>query len=265
LVVRYSEWLALGFFVWLAASGLLCRLPPGRRRQIVGGGTGLSIAVVAMARLGQVPWRDWMPVLYILVGYFLSGRLFVSPSSRLEGWLTGWDERLLGDPPARFSRWPRPLLAYLDIIYIFCFVLMPGGFAVLVWTGHAALADRYWTMVGAAEFGAFAPLALVQTRPPWALERARVVDDALVHHAASIFVRHGTIGANTFPSGHVGGSLAVALVVIGVEPVAGTVLLALAASIAVACVVGRYHYVIDVVAGAALALLAWGAVALMGV
>jgi membrane-associated phospholipid phosphatase len=37
--------------------------------------------------------------------------------------------------------------------------------------------------------------------------------------------------------------------------VAGAILLALAASIAVACVVGRYHYVIDVVAGAAVAIV----------
>ena len=36
-----------------------------------------------------------------------------------------------------------------------------------------------------------------------------------------------------------------------------TLLLVLAASIAVACVVGRYHYVIDVVAGIALTLVIW--------
>jgi membrane-associated phospholipid phosphatase len=35
------------------------------------------------------------------------------------------------------------------------------------------------------------------------------------------------------------------------------VLLLLAAGICVACVVGRYHYVVDVVTGAALALVIW--------
>jgi hypothetical protein len=34
-------------------------------------------------------------------------------------------------------------------------------------------------------------------------------------------------------------------------------LLALAAGICVACVVGRYHYTVDVVAGAAVALALW--------
>ncbi len=225
----------------------------------------MGAAVVATASMGPATARDWAPALYILIGYFLSGRVFVAPSARMEGWLAGWDRRALGDPTTRFSSWPPLVLAYLDIVYIGCGLLVPGGFAVLAWTGHAAVADRYWTMVAAAEFGSFAPLALIQTRPPWALERAAVFRDRMVHRAASVFVRQATIGANTFPSGHVAGSLAVALAVMGVDPVAGAVLLALAASIAVACVVGRYHYVIDVVAGAALALVMWGVVTLVGV
>ena len=43
---------------------------------------------------------------------------------------------------------------------------------------------------------------------------------------------------------------------IGTFPAAGLVLLALAAGICVACVVGRYHAV-DVAAGAGVALLFW--------
>lgn len=260
--MRYSEWLAFGYFVFVclvAATGL-CRLPRERRWQIAIGGSSLAAAVVAIARFGSASWRDWMPALYILFGYFLSGRLFFSPSSRLEGWLAEWDRRTLGDPTTRFAGWPPAVLAYLDIVYIGCGLLVPGGFAFLVWTGHAAIADRYWTMVAAAEFGAFAPLAVVQTRPPWALERAAGFRDRVVHRLASVFVRRATIGANTFPSGHVAGSLAVALAVMGAEPAAGVVLLILATSIALACVVGRYHYVIDVVAGAVLALVVWGAV-----
>jgi membrane-associated phospholipid phosphatase len=263
--VRYSEWLALGYFVWFAAAGARRGLPGSRRWQLLVGGFAMGAAVVATASMAPLIVRDWAPAAYILIGYFLSGRVFVAPSTRLEGWLAGWDRRTLGDPTTRFSNWPPVVLAYLDIVYIGCGLLVPGGFTVLLWTGHAALADRYWTMVTAAEFGSFAPLALVQSRPPWALERAAAFRDRVVHRAASIFVRHGTIGANTFPSGHVAGSLAVGLAVLGVAPVAGAILLALAASIAVACVVGRYHYVIDVVAGAALALVMWGAVALVGV
>jgi len=48
-------------------------------------------------------------------------------------------------------------------------------------------------------------------------------------------------------------------------PIAGGVLFALAASIAVACVVGRYHYIVDVATGLALAAFVWAAVVLGGI
>jgi len=73
-------------------------------------------------------------------------------------------------------------------------------------------------------------------------------------------VEHLTIRANTFPSGHVAGSLAVALAVIGVMPGFGLLFLFLAGSIAAACIVGRYHYIADVVTGALLTLVIWSVV-----
>ena len=69
---------------------------------------------------------------------------------------------------------------------------------------------------------------------------------------------------NTFPSGHAAGSFAVALAVIGVLPVTGVVFLVLALSIAVACVVGRYHYVVDVIAGIGLAVAIWAVAVTLG-
>ena len=88
------------------------------------------------------------------------------------------------------------------------------------------LVDRYWTMVMGAEFAAFAPLAFIQTRPPWALERKPELADPAIHRLASQMVQHLTIRVNTFPSGHAAGSLAVAFAVIGALPAAGLVLLA---------------------------------------
>jgi len=126
-----------------------------------------------------------------------------------------------------------------------------------VLTGRSSLANRYWTMVIGAEFGAFAPLSLIQTRPPWALERPPGPADRAMRRFALRMVEQFTIRANTFPSGHVAGSLAVALAVIGAMPWAGAILLGLALSISLACIVGRYHYVADVLAGAVLAAVIW--------
>lgn len=201
--------------------------------------------------------RDWAPLAYILAGYFLSGFLFAAPSLEIESWLMRWDRRLLGDPATRFVGWPRTIVASLELVYMGCFLLIPAGLVILLLAGHTALVDRYWTMVMGAEFAAFAPLAFIQTRPPWALERKPELADPAIHRLASQMVQHLTIGVNTFPSGHAAGSLAVALAVAGAVPGPGGLLLLLAFAICVACVVGRYHYIVDIVAGAAVATALW--------
>ena len=66
--VRYSEWVALGFFVWLVVASGFRHLPWSRRWQVVIGGSVFAAAVVAIARFGSESVRDWMPALYILVG-----------------------------------------------------------------------------------------------------------------------------------------------------------------------------------------------------
>src|SRR5450759_245858 len=255
--VRPSEWIAFSYFLYLIVA---CWWPPlsmGRRACIVAASAIGASAIWAIAHVAPLLVRDWAPLAYILAGYFLSGRLFVAPSRAIESWLMGWDRRLLGDPVTRFASWPRPVLACLEIVYMGCFLLVPAGLAILAHNGHASLADRYWTMVVAAELGAFAPLAFIQTRPPWAIERKPMLTDPAIHRLASQMVQHLTIRANTFPSGHAAGSLAVGLAVVSALPWTGAVLLLLAAGICVACVVGRYHYVLDVVTGAALALVIW--------
>jgi membrane-associated phospholipid phosphatase len=70
---------------------------------------------------------------------------------------------------------------------------------------------------------------------------------------------------NTFPSGHVAVTIAVAIGVISSLPVTGAILLCVAASIGVGCVVGRYHYTVDVLAGAALGAVVCAVVKICGV
>ena len=255
--MRSSESLPLAYFAACAVLSWLRPLPPVRRVQVTAIAIAMAAAILAVARQGSAVVRDWAPGVSILVGYYVSGRFFVAPSHAVERWLMAWDRRLLGDPSTRFARWPRVVLAYLEIVYMGCFLLVPAGFALLAARGRSALADHYWTIVMAAEFGAFAPLVVIQTRPPWLVERKPVLADRAVHRAAARMVEHLTIRANTFPSGHVAGSLAVAFAVMDTAPAVGVALLLLAASISVATVVGRYHYVVDGIAGAALAVAVW--------
>ena len=255
--MRSSESLSIAYFAACAALSWLRPLPAVRRVQVTVISIAMTAATLAVAQQGSAVIRNWAPGVSILVGYYVSGRFFVTPSPEVERWLMSWDRRLLGAPATRFARWPGAVLAYLEIVYMGCFLLVPAGFAILAARGRSDLADHYWTIVMAAEFGAFVPLVVIQTRPPWLVERKPVLADRAVHRAASHMVERLTIRANTFPSGHVAGSLAVAFAVIDTAPVVGLALLLLAASIGVATVVGRYHYIVDGIAGAALAIAVW--------
>lgn len=264
--MRSSEWVSFLYFLYLATVCWLRPLPASRRALVTGVSLALVGGILATALYAPQTIRDWAPLVYIGFGYYLTGRLFVKPSKRLEAWLLAWDRRLFDDPTTRFAGWPGWFVAYLDIVYTFCFLLLPGGFAALVATGHAGLADHYWTTVVAADLLAFAPLSVFQTRPPWMLEdHPPVLAARSAHRLASFMVQNATIRVNTFPSGHVAVSIAVAFGVFSALPVTGIVLLVLAASTAIACVVGRYHYAVDVVAGAALGVLVCAVVYLCGV
>jgi len=262
--VRSSEWVALVYFIYLAVVCWLRPVPVPRRRVITGVSAVLVVAIRLIAATTPSFVRDWAPFLYVSVAYYLTGFLFVAPSAALEAWLLKWDHRWFGDPTTRFAKWPWWAVAYLEIVYTLCFVLLPGGFAALAIAGHSERANRYWTMVLAADMGAFAPLSVFQTRPPWAIEPEPTLADSGIHRLASYVIKSATTGANTFPSGHVAVTIAVALGVVGSLPVVGAILLGLAASIAVACVVGRYHYAVDVLAGAVLGVVVCAVVVICG-
>src|SRR5258708_14089964 len=255
--VRPSEWIEIVYFAVLAAAAVARPLTARRRGFVVATGAAMSAAVVWLARNGTVLQRDWAPTMVILIGYYVPVGLVGEPTMRVENWLTAWDRRLLGDPTARFVHWPGPLLAICELAYGGTFVLIPLGSALLLAAGHGDRVDTYWTMVVAAEFGSFAPLAIWQTRPPWLVERAADLPDPLVHGLTARMVQRFTIRANTFPSGHVAGSLAIALAVPGQMPLAGGLLMLVSLGIAVGCILGSYHYVIDVIACVALALTIW--------
>jgi membrane-associated phospholipid phosphatase len=248
------EWLALGFFAHLALAAIVVPLPAGRRAVTGLGALALAAIVVAGSQLESSMVRSWAPVLYVLAGYYLAGRTFVRPMRQVEEWLIGIDRLVLGDHRARFAAWPRSAVQLFDAAYISCFLLVPAGFALLEWAGRGDLAEYYWTTVAGAELAAFATLPYLQTRPPWVIER--LADDE-VPRASVLFMKHATTGANTLPSGHAAGSLAVALAVFDALPEAGSILIVLALVIAVATVVTRAHFVVDVVTGVALAIAVW--------
>jgi len=212
--------------------------------------------VWAMARQAQrsMAIEILVPAACLLAGYWLSGFFFVAQMTRVERWLLGVDERV----GLSRANCPRLLRDYFELAYVLVYAVVPAGAITLVLGGHADDVPRFWSVVLLAEFVSYAMLPWVQTRPPRAIEAQPLVSTSSSLRRFNLAVLgRASIQANTLPSGHAAGAMATALAVTSVMPAAGVVFLVLAISIAVATVIGRYHYTVDSVLGVIVAVLAW--------
>jgi hypothetical protein len=262
--VRTSEIAAIAYGGYIALLALRTRWGP-RRRVVAWICAALMIGAPLLLALSPQPRvvltiRDWAPAVYILISYYASGTLFVGPSPAFEAWLARADARLLRG--WRAAKMPPLVAAVVEVLYAGTFLMIPAGFAILAADGYRSAADRYWTMVSLAEFAAFGMLPWLPSRPPWLVDDLRPADARGIRRFGLTWVRQTSHRANTFPSGHTAGSLTVAFAVIPFAPIAGLCLLVGAIGIAVGCVSGRYHYVLDVIAGVALAVVIWAVVGL---
>jgi membrane-associated phospholipid phosphatase len=201
-----------------------------------------------------------VPSLVLLGGYWLSGLLFIRPDLRIERWLQQVDERVLMRPGVLgwYHGAPRAVREYFELSYLLVYVAVPAGATTLVATGRVDRVDWFWTVVLLAEFVCYGMLPWLQTRPP----RVHESDDgnttqAGVRRLNLHLVNRASIQVNTIPSGHAAGAFATAFAVGSVVPRAGIAFLLLALSISVATVLGRYHYVVDTVLGALVAITVW--------
>lgn len=198
--------------------------------------------------------RDWAPGIYILFAYWLSGHFFVAPDTRQERQLGRLDVWLFerAGLSAFVRQAPRLALEYLELTYLCVYPLLPAAFLWLQLAGHAHATDRFWTAVVLAELVSYACMPWIQTRPPRAFETRAAIDErpVAVRRLNAIVLREGSVQANTVPSGHAAGALAIACVASTLDPAAGAVFFVMALSISVASVVGRYHFAVDAIGGA---------------
>jgi membrane-associated phospholipid phosphatase len=180
------------------------------------------------------------------------------PQPWLERWLERTDHavfiRLGVNRTLRAA--PRWMLELLEASYTADYVVVAAGALIAASAGVGAI-SRYWTIVLAAELACYGALPFLRSRPPRALEvpgvmaqrapRLRWLNTAILDRAS--------VQANTIPSGHVAGAVAAALAVMAVSTTAGWILMGIAMAIAASAVAGRYHYAVDCVLGAAVAVV----------
>ena len=254
---------AVGYLSYLAVVSLARREYAKARAPLFIAAAAAWGVVVVVGRAALSPALEVvLPSLILLIGYWLSGLLFVRPDPRLERWLLSADEIVLTRPGVLtwFRTAPRVVTEYFELSYLLVYVAVPAGAVTLAIGGHADQIARFWTVVLLAEFACYGMLPWIQTRPPRVLVdveswgRGPRTPIRRLNHA---IVGRASIQANTLPSGHAAGAFATALAVGATMPAAGAVFLILAVSIALATVLGRYHYVIDTVLGLLVAVIAW--------
>ena len=243
------EWIAVVYFAAVAASGPRV---PLRGRGVVAAAAAASLVIVARFAL---PWeaRAWMPHLYLVLGYWIPALFTPSPpGARFEDWLRRADVRLrsqIPNPNAQTSH-------HLELAYLLCYPMVPASLAVVFFLGDAGDVSRYWVAVLLAGYACYGTLPWTAARPPRLVAGGEPARRGIARLNRAVL---GRVSHNltTFPSGHVAVALSAALAVIPVHVGAGLAFLVIAIAVAVAAVVGRYHYLVDVLAGLPVAALAW--------
>jgi hypothetical protein len=211
---------------------------------------------------GTLPRSLWVelftPAVLLLAGYWLSGFFFRDPQPWLEAFLLRSDSQLMDRAGLKgwLQRSPRWVLEALEASYAADYAVVGIGAIVAAQHGVDAVTG-YWSLVLSAELACYAALPWLRSRPPRALETTSVFDARAVtmRRLNVAILDRASVQANTIPSGHVAGALAAALAVLPLNAAIGGVLLAASVAIGVAAVAGRYHYVVDCVAGASVALI----------
>ncbi len=259
MTLRASEWIIVSYFVYLAAAALRARLPIGRRAAIVAeaaAAIAIILWVAGFAAGAGLVVRDWAPAAYLLAMYWMPARLVTSSNVSFEAWLASLDRRWLPNGGTMLAdRLPRVALEFIELSYLLCYPLIPIGLGILYAAGARAEVDRYWTAVLLAGALSYGPLPRLATHPPRLGHTPALPHVSKVRALNLVVLHHGSVQWNTFPSGHVATAVAVALAVTAREPVAGAALGIIAASIAAVSLIGRYHYLADIVAGVAVALV----------
>jgi len=261
LMLRSSEWIALGYFIYLAATAMLVDVPSESRRRVLATLLFAGAATVALGLQtspGAVTARDWMPLVNLVIGYWLPAQLVVKTNPRFERVLMDFDRKLLGRGAtgAYFDRAPRIAIGYFELAYLLCYPIVPLGLLSLSFVGLRSRADEYWSTVLLAGFACYGLLPWLPARAPRALETMARSRSGLRQLNVKL-LDQASVRLNTFPSGHAATSMAIALVLFAYVPPVGAVFLTVALSIAIASVIGRYHYAADAISGLAVGTAAF--------
>ncbi len=208
--------------------------------------------------------RDWLPLILLLLAYREMGWFAPRTHDYLleRGWVAVDRLVLRTWHVHEVIEWFGPVVpSILEVSYSLVYATAPFGLAMIYAYGARKHAERFLLILMLGALLSYAQF------PFWPSEPPRTVfpgEDA--PSMQTIFRRFnwfllGGYGIHTsvFPSAHVSGAFASAfgvMLALPEKPWVGRCLLVMAVLIATATVYGRYHYVVDAVAGFAVSVLA---------
>lgn len=193
----------------------------------------------------------------MLVAYWQAGQFYTRANEEVQRALVRFDENLFRFLRSRFGAGIRWLSTYFEFSYLFCYPMIPLGVGALYLMHLRDHTGQFWAVVLPATYACYLVLPFLQVLPPWVL-RGHMPERGGSFRRVNLWInRHLSIRVDTFPSAHVAAAVATALTLLLFSPVVGLLFMWLAVSIAIGCVVRRYHYTLDVLLGVVLALLAF--------
>jgi membrane-associated phospholipid phosphatase len=251
--LRSSEWLAIGYFLYVAAIAPFY-IAAAWRAWLV------AAAVAAgfwLASLAKPVIRDFAPLAATLAAYREMN--WFTPAVRDHHLERAWvylDYRLLEVHGWRAAIEKTGVLlpGYLELCYLLVYGVGPVVVAAAILSERRHRTDHLWMAYLAGTLGAYALFPYFPSEPPRTL-----FPNVAAPHVVTVF-RHinlwivGGYGihSSVFPSAHVSSAFSAAwglLAVMKERRWMGWAMLAYAISVSIATVYGRYHYAADAAAG----------------
>lgn len=270
--LRTSEWIAIAYFAYVAVLAPFFPLPPAYaiRPTILALGVFALLLVLAAPEEpdpDRAPFsvaRDWIALALILIAYREMN--WFTPTVRdyhLElSWIR-FDRALLhqwGGQNIIESLGPL-IPGYLEFCYLLVYGIGPFSVAALYIARHRERVNDFLVVYLTGCLLAYALFPFFPSDPP----RVVFAGADLPHYLSPIrvlnlsLVRDYGIHSSVFPSAHVSSAFAAAWGLMRVIPErrwVGRGMLIYAVSVSVATVYGRYHFVVDAIAGFSISLVA---------
>ena len=261
-LLRPSEWILVAYILYV---GIFSAHPLGRALMLAGAAS-LSLLAWAESRTGSKIFsfiRDWIPSPFILVAYWaVDWYPYPARDFALENAWIHLDRRILNDWGAKAAiEFAGPVLPFLlEFCYSLLYAVPPVSIGLLYLYRRRDRVDRF---VFVLMLGVLSTYALLPYSPSISPREFFPKEDLPAWITPFRLLNlwlldHYDIHASVFPSGHVtvGYSAAFAMLLAFPEKrKVGWIMLAIANGVAVATVYGRYHYVVDTLAGLGVSLL----------